>query len=41
MYELEISELADRKFYKIANKNKSLFEAINKKIEEIKFMTSD
>ncbi len=36
MYNLEISELADRKFCKIAKKNKVLFEAINKKIEEIK-----
>ncbi|MFA7708488.1 MAG: type II toxin-antitoxin system RelE/ParE family toxin [Candidatus Pacearchaeota archaeon] len=36
MFELEISELADKKFYKIAKKNKSLFDAITKKIEEIK-----
>lgn len=36
MYELEISDLADKKFYKIAKKNKILFEVINKKIEEIK-----
>jgi mRNA-degrading endonuclease RelE of RelBE toxin-antitoxin system len=36
MYQIEVSELADNKFYKIAKKNKSLFEAINKKIEEIK-----
>ncbi|VVB83474.1 ParE toxin of type II toxin-antitoxin system, parDE [uncultured archaeon] len=36
MYGLEVSDLADRKFYKIARKNKILFEAISKKIEEIK-----
>ncbi len=36
MYELEVSDLADKKFYKIAKKNRILFEAINKKIEEIK-----
>jgi mRNA-degrading endonuclease RelE of RelBE toxin-antitoxin system len=36
MYELEVSDLADKKFYKIAKKNKVLFEAINKKIDEIK-----
>ena len=36
MYTIEVSELADGKFYKIAKKNKVLFEAINKKIEEIK-----
>ncbi len=36
MYELEVSDLADKKFYKIAKKNKVLFEAISKKVEEIK-----
>ena len=36
MYTIEVSELADEKFYKIAKKNKVLFEAINKKIEELK-----
>ncbi|MFA6022922.1 MAG: type II toxin-antitoxin system RelE/ParE family toxin [Candidatus Pacearchaeota archaeon] len=36
MYIIEVSELADRKFYKIAKKNKVLFEAITKKIEELK-----
>lgn len=36
MYEIEVSDLADKKFYKIAKKNKVLFEAISKKIEEIK-----
>ena len=36
MYSIEVSELADKKFYKIANKNKALFEAINKKLEDIK-----
>ncbi len=36
MYKIEVSELADKKFYKIAKKNKVLFEAISKKIEELK-----
>ena len=36
MYKLEVSNLADKKFYKIAKKNKVLFEAINKKINELK-----
>lgn len=36
MYVIEVSELADRKFFKIAKKNKVLFEAITKKIEELK-----
>lgn len=36
MYQIEVSELVDKKFYKIAKKNKVLFEAINKKIEELK-----
>ena len=36
MYEIEVSDLADKKFYKIAKKNRVLFEAINKKIEELK-----
>ncbi|MCX6742079.1 MAG: type II toxin-antitoxin system RelE/ParE family toxin [Candidatus Pacearchaeota archaeon] len=37
MYKIEVSELADKKFYKIARKNKVLFESISKKIEELKF----
>lgn len=36
MYKIEVSELADKKFYKIARKNKVLFESISKKIEEVK-----
>ena len=36
MYKLEISDLADKKFYKIAKKNKVLFEAVSKKINELK-----
>ena len=36
MYQIEISELVDKKFSKIAKKNKVLFEAIAKKIEELK-----
>jgi YafQ family addiction module toxin component len=36
MYKIEVSELADKKFYKIARKNRILFEAICKKIEELK-----
>ena len=36
MYQIEVSDLADRKFHKIAKKNRVLFEAIDKKIEEIK-----
>lgn len=36
MYKIEVSELADKKFYKIARKNKVLFEAINKKMGELK-----
>ena len=36
MYLIEVSELADKKFYKIAKKNKVLFEAIAKKMEELK-----
>lgn len=36
MYAIEVSELADKKFYKIAKKNKALFDAISKKMEELK-----
>ena len=36
MYRIEVSELVDKKFSKIAKKNKTLFEAISKKIEELK-----
>jgi len=36
MYKIEVSELADRKFYRIARKNRALFEAVCKKIEELK-----
>ena len=36
MYSIEVSELADKKFYKIARKNKALLNAIDKKIEELK-----
>jgi len=36
MYKIGVSELLDKKFYKIAKKNRALFEAISKKIEELK-----
>lgn len=36
MYKIEVSEVVDKKFYKIARKNKALFEAISKKINELK-----
>ncbi len=36
MYKIEVSDLADKKFFKIAKKNKPLFEAITKKIDELK-----
>ena len=36
MYQIEVSELADKKFFKIAKKNRTLFEAINKKLDELK-----
>jgi YafQ family addiction module toxin component len=36
MYKIKVSELADRKFHKIAKKNKILFESISKKIEELR-----
>jgi mRNA-degrading endonuclease RelE of RelBE toxin-antitoxin system len=36
MYQIEVSDLADKKFYKIAKKNKVLFEVINKKMDELK-----
>ena len=36
MYELELSNLADKKFNKISKKNKVLFDAISNKIDEIK-----
>ena len=36
MYRLVVSELVDKKFFKIARKNKVLFDAIYKKIGEIK-----
>ena len=36
MYEIEVSELVDRKFSKMAKKNRVLFEAINKKVGELK-----
>lgn len=36
MYQIEVSELADRKFKKTAKKNKVLFEAISKKLDEVK-----
>jgi YafQ family addiction module toxin component len=36
MYKIEVSDLVDKKFYKIARKNKPLFKAICKKIEELK-----
>ena len=36
MYKIEVSGLVDKKFFKIAKKNKPLFEAICKKIEELK-----
>ena len=36
MYAIEVSELADKKFYKIAKKNRALFDAIINKLEELK-----